>query len=283
MAQTRKSRAPSSNTAAVISEAPTSPALDSIAVVVPVGIDNTAVVDLLPHTPDTGIMPPFAPALDSSGTTSGFFGPQRSSFQEHSSALVTLNDCSENFDTASLPVDEAVSGQQNATVSNPASSIPGVTAIGSPPATLRDTEDMPIPSLQVDKSTACGAAPHEPNRWEHESNQISKMRLELDKHKLELRAARLKATLAEQKVNRRNVVSREETHEKIQMLLNHMLDDIVPILKKGIFETKSGSKKRSFEEYQKDCVDELFELTRATRNAIYKVRQEFHAKVGTVW
>ena len=67
------------------------------------------------------------------------------------------------------------------------------------------------------------------------------------------------------------------------MLLNHMLDDIVPILKKGIFETKPGSKKRSFEEYQKDCVDELFELTRATRNAIYKVRQEFHAKVGTVW
>ena len=64
-------------------------------------------------------------------------------------ALVTLNDCSENFDTASLPVDEAVSGQQNATVSNPPSSIPGVAAIGSPPVTLGDTEDMPIPSLQV--------------------------------------------------------------------------------------------------------------------------------------
>lgn len=59
-----------------------------------------------------------------------------------SNNLATLNDCSENFDTASLPVDEAVSGQQNATVSNSASSIPAVTAIDSPPSALRDTEDI---------------------------------------------------------------------------------------------------------------------------------------------
>ena len=85
MAQPRKSRAPSSNTPAVISEAPTSPILDSIAVVVPGGVDNTAIVDLLPHSPDTGTMPPFAPALDTSETTSGFLGPQQSSIQEQSS------------------------------------------------------------------------------------------------------------------------------------------------------------------------------------------------------
>ena len=85
MAQTRKSRAPSSNTPTVISEGLTSPALDSIAVVVPVEIDKTAVVDLIPQTPDTGAMSPFPPALNSNGTTSGSFGPQRSSFQEHSS------------------------------------------------------------------------------------------------------------------------------------------------------------------------------------------------------
>lgn len=61
------------------------------------------------------------------------------------------------------------------------------------------------------------------------------------------------------------------------MFVDHMLEDMKPIVLEGLFKTGPNSRKRSFEEYQRNSTDEMFELIKASRDAIQRITSDFRS------